>query len=236
MRQTAPAGCRPSGTSSIPGPSPDHQPPGHRPRPHQPADGPDPACEHTGEASWWHEGCCHADQLGRICTIPDLARPDCASVQIGGYSRFPQTRADYAGWRGTPSLQDADRRIRTAGRQRVGVAETPSRMTDLDGCTMIGAAPSAAIGRMGCLRSSLVARTRFGPVESSPSRLRAAWTVPSVGIDRHIARGDQRSADAMPVWAGGCRPAARHGSASGVRDVCAGPALRGSVQGQRAPS
>jgi hypothetical protein len=83
-RPAAPGGCRPSGTSSIPGPSPDHQPPGHRPRPHQLADGPDPACEHTGEASWWHGGCCHADQLGRICTIPDLARPDCASVQIGG--------------------------------------------------------------------------------------------------------------------------------------------------------
>jgi hypothetical protein len=26
-----------------------------------------------------------AMQIGRICTIPDLARPDCASVQIGGY-------------------------------------------------------------------------------------------------------------------------------------------------------
>jgi hypothetical protein len=28
-------------------------------------------------------------QIGRICTIPDLARPDCASVQIGGSCSSP---------------------------------------------------------------------------------------------------------------------------------------------------
>ena len=27
-------------------------------------------------------------QIGRICTIPDLARPDCASVQIGGFAHL----------------------------------------------------------------------------------------------------------------------------------------------------
>jgi hypothetical protein len=30
-----------------------------------------------------------AMQIGRICTIPDLARPDCASVQIGGDALVP---------------------------------------------------------------------------------------------------------------------------------------------------
>lgn len=35
-------------------------------------------------------------QIGRICTIPDLARPDCASVQIGGSARALPDRARHS--------------------------------------------------------------------------------------------------------------------------------------------
>jgi hypothetical protein len=31
-------------------------------------------------------GVAAATQIGRICTIPDLAKPDCTSIQIGGYT------------------------------------------------------------------------------------------------------------------------------------------------------
>ncbi len=48
-------------------------------------------------------------------------------------------------------------------------------MTDLDGCTMIGAAPSAAIRRIGCIRSGLGCEDTFwagGVVpEPAPRRL-----------------------------------------------------------------
>jgi hypothetical protein len=37
-----------------------------------------------------------ATQIGRICTIPDLARPDCTSVQLGGYARGLPRRLDHA--------------------------------------------------------------------------------------------------------------------------------------------
>jgi hypothetical protein len=38
-----------------------------------------------------------ATQIGRICTIPDLARPDCTSVEIGGYSQVTGMIAGHGG-------------------------------------------------------------------------------------------------------------------------------------------